>query len=66
MCQKGSKGGAPPRKVEGAKGSPGMRAIPEGLVEISHDCQKNWDDIIIALNMALDGERKIGKARGGS
>ena len=47
MSQDGSKGG--PRKDEGAKGSLGKRAIPEGLVEISHDCHKNWDNIIIAL-----------------
>ena len=49
MSQKGSEGGAPPRKDEGAKGSLGKMAIPEGLVEISHDCHKNWDNIIIAL-----------------
>ena len=49
MSQKGSKGGAPPRKDEGANGSLEKRIIPAGLVEISHDCHKQWDSIIAKL-----------------
>ena len=49
MSQKGSKGGAPPRKDEGANGSLEKRIIPAGLVEISHDCHKQWDSIIPKL-----------------
>ena len=49
MSQKGSKGGAPPRKYEGANGSLEKRIIPAGLVEISHDCHKQWDSIIVKL-----------------
>ena len=49
MSQKGSKGGAPRRKDEGANGSLEKRIIPAGLVEISHDCHKQWDSIIAKL-----------------
>jgi hypothetical protein len=49
MSQKGSKGGVPPRKDEGANGTLEKRTIPAGLVEISHDCHKQWDSIIAKL-----------------
>ena len=49
MSFKGSKGGAPPRKDEGANGSLEKRTIPAGLIEISHDCHKQWDSIIAKL-----------------
>ena len=49
MSQKGSKGGAPRRKDEGANGSLEKRIIPAGLVEISHDCHKQWELIIAKL-----------------
>ena len=49
MSQKGSKGGAPPRNDEGVKGPLGRKPIPEGLIEISHDCHTDWDYIMALL-----------------
>ena len=49
MSQKDSKGGAPPRKDEGANGSLEKKIISAGLIEISHDCLKQWDSIITKL-----------------
>ena len=47
MSQKGSKGGAPPRKDMDANGFLEKRIIPAGLIEISHDCHKQWNAIIV-------------------
>ena len=51
MSHKGSKGGAPSRKEEAETGS--LRKLREGLTEISHDCFKDWDPILLKLQDKL-------------